>query len=166
MAALGPAVAALVNPIWLLFAAGCLLRPLPGWCLVLGAGWWAAQIPWGIGDIWDCTLTVLGRNSAERLLHWGLPAVLLVGGAAGQMQRAMPGWVLYLGRESYAIYLCQYHGLVVAAQVAALAGYPRAMWLGLGALGYSLCFAWLASMVNTYGARIELSLRRAARLRA
>ncbi len=144
-AALGPALAALVNPIFLLFAAGSLLRPLPFWCLPLGLALWLLPLASGIGDIWDCTLTTFAANSARRLTLWGLPALLIVGAAAGQAHRPVPAFLLYLGRESYAIYLCQHHGLILAAHLPLLSSYPRALYLTLAALAFSLAFSHLAS---------------------
>jgi exopolysaccharide production protein ExoZ len=170
-AAVGPLVAGAVNPIWWLFTAGCLLRPLPGWCGVAGLLWWAAGAWAGIGSIWDCTLTVWGGNSWARVAYWGGPAVLLVGAAAGMAERPVPAWLLYLGRESYAIYLFQYFGLMAAAKLFSQggSGYGWGLALALSALLFSLGahagLRWTASMMKKYVARIHPGWWRPVRMR-
>lgn len=161
-AAWGPAAFAVWNPITFLFAGGVLLRRLPFYCVGLGLAAWVAGAWFGVGDIWNCELTSFGVNSGKRILYWGLPALAVVGGVAGWRGRTMPGWLLYLGRESYAIYLFQHFGLMAVAVW-------QPPWLpvslALGSLAVSLLMSGLvASMWSKYVARIELSLRRPARL--
>jgi exopolysaccharide production protein ExoZ len=167
-AALGPAALGIWNPISLLFAFGILLRPLPVWAAALGATLattiWSAGAWIGVGEIWNCHLTANGANSGTRLLFWGLPAVLVVGAAAGLRGWKIPVWLIFFGRESYGIYLFQHFGLMVAAAWGLGLG-----GLAAGALAVSLAMSavashTVASIRSKYVARIDLGLRRPARL--
>jgi peptidoglycan/LPS O-acetylase OafA/YrhL len=133
--------------------------------LAAGALWIAAALA-GVGDIWDCSGTITGANSAMRIALWGLPALLFVGGLAGQAGRSLPGWALFLGQQSYAIYLFQHFGLMATAKLLGSAStLAECAALGAGALGFSLVVSGaLASMWRKYVARIDLGLRRPARL--
>lgn len=102
-----------------------------------------AQRPWapwllGLGALG--LLASLGQPApAQRLLHWGLPAALLVMGALGLRQtRWAPGQ--WLGDASYSIYLVQ------ALSIPALYRLLR-LWPGLDA-----DLAALAVIVGTVGA--------------
>lgn len=170
-AALGPLAFAVVNPMALLFAGGVLVRPLPAWALGVGTLWWGLAAYMGIGEIWNCTVSLSGQVSGQRILYWGFAALLVVGATAGWQRSSWPRWVLYLGRESYAIYLFQHFALiVVAGLVASLrpAGLAQPLMpvvLALGSLGLCLFGSWVvASMWSKYVARVEFSLRRPARL--
>lgn len=170
-AVLGPLAFAVVNPMALLFAGGVLLRPLPPWALGAGTLLWGLAAYIGIGEIWNCTVSLSGQVSGQRILYWGLAALQVVGAAAGGQRSGWPRWVLYLGRESYAIYLFQHFALIVVAgslaslQPASLAQPLVPVVLALGSLGLCLFGSWVvASMWSKYVARVEFGLRRPARL--
>lgn len=161
-AALGPVALAVWNPITLLFAGGVLLRPLPAQFGVLGLLAWGVGGWVGVGDIWNCELTARGDNSGMRVMYWAFPAMAMVGAAAGFGCKKMPTWLLYLGHQSYPIYLFQHFGLMATA---ALGWWPGALGLAVGALAVSLAMsAGIASMWSKYVARVEFGLRRPARL--
>jgi peptidoglycan/LPS O-acetylase OafA/YrhL len=86
------------------------------WLVAIGVGWVIAT---GMTDLYGITNPIYmleGRMALQRVMTWGVPAFLIVLGAA-----ASPPWVegrsrvgrvlLYLGAASYSIYLA--HGLVL-----------------------------------------------------
>ncbi len=109
----------------LAYREGVRLRPIGGWLLILAGlvGFWLAPWPdWGY--------------SGTRFLTWGLPAVLMVAGAAfGQLCVSRHWWpVVLLGEASYALYLL--HSIPVRAVLQG-AGWLKldiaaAPWLYLG----------------------------------
>lgn len=118
------------NPLLLEFAAGVCVAGagrrglLPSWrgglvAISVGAGAFAVQ-------------HFLPGPSELRLLTWGLPATLLVGGAvAYERQRAVPAVAigLQLGAASYAIYLV--HGLAISAVSRLGHGLPVAVFVAV-----------------------------------
>ncbi len=120
-----PAMAMLLAPICLEFLAGMWLAE--GWIRGVSLPFWASVVLAGIAVTWLALMPEPLAFEQERILKWGLPAILLIIAAINSERsfnfaKWRPG--LILGDASYAIYLSHTIVLPFADKVVAKAHLP------------------------------------------
>jgi exopolysaccharide production protein ExoZ len=136
-----PVLRFLGNPIILDFLFGVLIaarwkpervRPLwyGGSMLLLGfAGLYVFCLPTGQEN---ASFVMDATESLPRVLHWGIPAALVVSGALAlepHLQRNWADRLVFLGDASYAVYLIHWPLLVLASWLLVFTGVRQTFWL-------------------------------------
>jgi len=155
-------VLSFTDPIFLEFLAGVLL----GVCLRRGL---LPSRAWGYGFVALGVILLLGCAMASvtqpRLLAWGIPAVLLVGGALvletkGRIPQ-LP-WLRLIGDSSYSLYLT--HGLAISVLGKVMTRSWLFSFVGvIAAVGVGICFWYLMERRATAFLKRSLATPRADR---
>jgi exopolysaccharide production protein ExoZ len=155
-------VLSFTDPIFLEFLAGILLAVCLRRGLLPSRAWGYGFVALGVILLLGCAM---GSVTQPRLLAWGLPAVLLVGGAliletTGRIPQ-LP-WLRMIGDSSYSLYLT--HGLAISV----LGKIMTRSWLFsfvgvIAAIGVGICFWYLMERRATGFLKKSLAAPRAGR---